>query len=173
MPRQTTPKRARKAAAGQDLTPQAASVLRQFRVIFNSVRKHFRAIESKVHLSGAHVWALGIIAEHPGIRVNDLAAAMQVHQSTASNLVRKMTADQLVVAERGETDRRHVHLFVSTLGRRLLDKAPLPYSGVLPDALNALDERTLARLRKDLSELISILSPQEDGAAIPLGQSER
>jgi DNA-binding MarR family transcriptional regulator len=172
VPSQTNKTPARKAATGEALTPEAAAVLRQFRVIFNSVRKHFRAIESRVHVSGAHVWALGIIAQHPGIRVNDLAAAMEVHQSTASNLVRKLTADRLAVSERGEADKRHVHLFASTAGVRLLKKAPLPYSGVLPNALLALDQRTLARLRKDLSELIRVLSPREDGAAIPLGQRD-
>lgn len=155
------------------LPPEATRVLRKFRVLFNSVRRHFRATETKVGLSGAQVWALGVIGEHPGIGVNDLADAMDVHQSTASNLLRALTAEGLVQADRDDADKRAVRLKATAKGRKLLKDAPGPYTGVLPEALVALEARTLKRLDRDLGTLIALVGPEEDGARIPLGQKRR
>lgn len=47
----------------------ARQVLRQFRVIFNAVKVHFRQVERESGLGGAQVWALSVVAESPGIGV--------------------------------------------------------------------------------------------------------
>lgn len=145
-------------------------MLRRFRVVFNSVRKHFRNTEEQAGASHAHVWALSIVRDHPGIGVNDLAAALDVHQSTASNLVRKLAAEGLVRIERSTGDRRAVHLNTTAAGTRLLKKAPNPFAGVLPDALLELDHATLRRLDRDLARLVAILSPNEDGSRVLMSQ---
>jgi hypothetical protein len=44
---------------------------------------------------------------------------------------------------------------------------------VLPDALKRLDQRTLARLDRDLARLIEELGADERGAGIPLGSDGR
>jgi DNA-binding MarR family transcriptional regulator len=88
----------------------AGRVLRRFRVVFNAVRTRFRSIESTVGVSGAQVWALGEVAANPGMGVNQLARTMDIHQSTASNLVRALLDAGLVISEKGEVDRRAVHL---------------------------------------------------------------
>jgi DNA-binding MarR family transcriptional regulator len=154
------------------MSPQAVRVLRQFRVVFNSVRKHFRATERKAGVSGAHVWALSLVQEHPQIAVGGLAHAMDVHQSTASNLVRLLLAEGLVAAERDPTDKRAVRLTISPKGRRILRSAPNPYEGVLPEALQELQSTTLRRMERDLAELIAILDPDQSGAHVPLGRGE-
>lgn len=72
------------------LTPQAAIVLRQFRVVFNAIKSHFQRVESQSGLGGAQLWALSIVSRHAGTEVGALAHAMDIHQSTASNLVRAL-----------------------------------------------------------------------------------
>ncbi|HSI55314.1 MAG TPA: MarR family winged helix-turn-helix transcriptional regulator [Ramlibacter sp.] len=155
------------------MTPEAVRVLRQFRVVFNSVRKHFRVTEKKAGISGAHVWALSVVKEHPHIGVGDLARAMDVHQSTASNLVRTLLAEELVAAEKDPADRRAVQLTITAKGNRVLRSAPNPYEGVLPEALHALKAGTLKRLERDLEELIAVLDPDHSGAHIPLGRADK
>lgn len=145
-------------------------MLRRFRVIFNSVRKHFRRTEEQARASHAHVWALSVVRDHPGIGVTELSAALDVHQSTASNLVRKLVAEGLVRQQRSDDDGRAVHLHATAAGSRLLKKAPSPYAGVLPDALLELDTLALKRLDRDLARLVAILSPNEDGAREPMSR---
>jgi DNA-binding MarR family transcriptional regulator len=162
----STPRRKAAAAASAD---PAARVLRRFRVVFNAVRSHFRAVETKAGVSGAQLWALSVVHAHPGIGVGELARAMDVHQSTASNLLRVLVEKSLVLAERGGEDRRAVQLQATARAARLLAKAPGPFAGVLPDALSRLDKATLARLDRDLARLIEELGADERGAGIPLG----
>jgi DNA-binding MarR family transcriptional regulator len=161
----------RRSSQGQiELSPQAIRVLRQFRVVFNSVRKHFRATEKKAGISGAHVWALSVVKEHPQVGVGGLARAMDVHQSTASNLVRTLVAEGLLAAEKDPADKRAVRLTISAKGKRVLRSAPNPYEGVLPEALQELKSATLKRLERDLGELIGVLDPDQSGAHVPLGR---
>lgn len=145
-------------------------MLRQFRVVFNAIKSHFRDVEKKAGIGGAQLWALSVIHSLPGIGVNDMAKAMDVHQSTASNLVRSLTELGLIVAERLASDRRAVQLSVSPAGMEVLRRAPGPFTGVLPEALAALDDKTLARLNTDLGKLISALGVDEKDGGIPLGQ---
>src|SRR3954471_21799876 len=159
-----------KSQAAEDVEP-ATRVLRRFRLVFNAVKSHFRAVETKAGISGAQLWALSVVHAQPGIGVGELARAMDIHQSTASNLLRALVEKGLVLAERGGTDRRAVQLQVSAKGGRLLAKAPGPFSGVLPEALARLDQRTLARLDRDLAVLIGELGVDERGAGIPLSDS--
>lgn len=148
----------------------AARVLRQFRQIFNAVKTHFQQIEKKVGLGGAQVWALSVIRDHPDIGVGELARSMNIHQSTASNLVRGLVERELVVAAKHAGDRRAVTLKLLPAGSRVLRRTPGPFAGVLPDALAALDDRTLKRLEADLAKLMQQLATDERAGQIPLSE---
>ena len=147
-----------------------AQVLRRFRVVFNAVKTHFQQIEKRAGVGGAQLWALSVIRASPGIGVNDLAKAMDVHQTTASNLVKALVLNEMVAAEKNGADRRAVQLRILPAGKRVLGRAPGPFSGVLPDALARLDSDTLARLDEDLALLIKVLAADERAASIPLAQ---
>ena len=150
----------------------AMHVLRRFRVVFNQVKTHFRQVERAAGISGAQAWALSVVEARPGLGTSALAEAMDVHQSTASNLVRGLVARQLLVSEHGAEDRREVQLHLTAKGRKALRKAPEPLAGVLPDALRRLDARTLARLDRDLARLVKELGADRSAGAIPLGNHD-
>lgn len=153
------------ATLGQeDGQASAAQVLRRFRQVFNAVKTHFQQVEKQVGVGGAQVWALSVIQECPDIGISDLARAMDIHQSTASNLVKILIERELVAAAKGETDRRSVRLRVRPAGARLLKLAPGPFTGVLPIALQSLDAATLQRLNDDLGQLIEALHADKRGA---------
>jgi DNA-binding MarR family transcriptional regulator len=143
-------------------------VLRRFRLVFNAIKSHFQQVEKKAGVGGAQLWALSVIQAQPGIGVNGLAAAMDIHQTTASNLVRSLAAEGMVSASRSATDRRTVQLQLLPAGQAVLSKAPGPFAGVLPEALASLDSETLERLDRDLARLIAVLKPDERAAGVPL-----
>jgi MarR family transcriptional regulator, organic hydroperoxide resistance regulator len=157
----------RAAAPAKDLPAQ---VLRRFRVVFNAIKTHFRQIEKSAGIGGAQLWALGIVSGQPGIGMTELARAMDVHQSTASNLVKSLVERDLIAAEKAGSDRRTVALRILAGGRKVLRSAPGPFAGVLPDALASLDARTLSRMDKDLAKLIAALDADEGGAGVLLGE---
>lgn len=146
----------------------AALALRQFRVVFNAVRTHFRQVEKDTGLGGAQVWAMSLIHKHPGLGVGEIATRMDIHQSTASNLIKVLLKKELITMLKSEHDKRVVELRVTPEGKKALKKMPGPFEGVLPDALRQLDEATLSNLNRDLEKLVLLLAADEDAGGIPL-----
>ncbi|MBB1076125.1 winged helix-turn-helix transcriptional regulator [Rhodoferax sp. 4810] len=153
-----------------DSAVQTAVVLRRFRVVFNAVRTHFKQVEKQVGLGGAQVWALSLIRDRPGIGLGDLARGMDVHQSTASNLVKGLMKKGLIRVDKGQVDKRQVQLLALPEALALLAQVPGPFEGVLPEALDKLPAQTLQRLDHDLAELIRLLKADEATGSIPLAQ---
>jgi DNA-binding MarR family transcriptional regulator len=151
-------------------TQPSTRVLRQFRVVFNSVKTHFRQVEREAGLGGAQLWALSVIQRRPGLGVTELARELDIHQSTASNLIKALVERGLVETSRHGVDRRSVALRIGAGGEEVLRSAPLPFAGVLPDALASLDAETLDRLERDLGKLIALLETDETSAKVPLSQ---
>jgi DNA-binding MarR family transcriptional regulator len=152
-----------------DTSPETR-VLRQFRVVFNAVKSHFRQVERLSGVGGAQLWALSVIERRPGIGVTDLSRELDIHQSTASNLIKSLTERGLLTAAREGMDRRSVALRIAPEGEAVLRSAPMPFAGVLPDALASLDPDTLGRLEHDLSKLILMLEADEASGKVPLAQ---
>jgi DNA-binding MarR family transcriptional regulator len=151
-------------------TPSETRVLRQFRVVFNAVKSHFRQVEREAGVGGAQLWALSVIERRPGIGVTELSRELDIHQSTASNLIKSLSERGLVKAAREGMDRRSVSLRIAPEGEAVLKSAPMPFAGVLPDALSTLDPATLERLEQDLGKLISLLEADEASAKLLLSQ---
>lgn len=140
------------AKAGGATRPKAVDpameALQHFRLIFKSVKKHFHWVEQQTGVNGAQLWALAVVVEQPGLKVSELAKALAIHQSTASNLVDKLVKQKLLRRERSERDQRIVHLLPEPAGIGLVKAAPRPFQGVLPDALRRLPAARLTELNE-------------------------
>jgi DNA-binding MarR family transcriptional regulator len=154
--------------APQNTAASSARVLRQFRLIFSSIRRHFQTIEKIAGVGGAQIWALSLIAQTPGMAVTQLAHAMDIHQSTASNLVRALLKAGFIHNEKSAHDKRVAELYPLPEGLKLLKKVPGPYTGVLPTALDELVPETLSNLERDLDALIKKLDVDEASAQTPM-----
>jgi DNA-binding MarR family transcriptional regulator len=110
------------------------------------------------------------ILKDAGLAANgvDLALQMDIHQSTASNLVSHLLRKGLVVSQRSEQDRRNVVLSPTPSGHALLASAPNPHEGVLPVALQQLPPHTLQTLHEHLGQLLHVLQPDQRSARVPL-----
>lgn len=168
-PRKVPPSKVPMLAPAEPPEP-AVRVLRRFRTVFNAVKTHFQQVQRSAGIGGAQLWALSVIEAEPGIGVGGLAKAMDIHQSTASNLLKALLKLDLVSTHRDGADRRALRLRVTPAGGRVLRKAPGPFAGVLPDALAQLDAEVLARLDQDLGLLLHKLQADEHAAGIPLAQ---
>ena len=147
-------------------------VLEQFRVIVKSIRRHYQDVERRAGLSGAQLWALAQIASEPGARVGELARALAIHQSTASNLLRALETRGLVARERRGRDLRTVQLYASRQGARVLAGAPRPLIGVLQQALSGLPAVRLRALHAELAHVIALMKRRQVAAARALPLSE-
>jgi len=156
--------------AQETQTIPSSQVLRRFRVVFNAIRSHFKQIEKQVGLGGAQVWALSVVRDHPGIGMGGVAKNMDIHQSTASNLIKTLLRRELISLAKSPQDRRNVHLHVLPAGLAVLGQVSGPFEGVLPLALAKLPQDTLQRLDQDLGQLIVLLKADEAAGGIPLAE---
>jgi DNA-binding MarR family transcriptional regulator len=145
------------------------AVLELFRVVFRSIQRHYRSVQTRAGIGGAQLWALAQVAKSPGLKVGDLARGLAVHQSTASNLIRDLESLTLLTRRRQNEDKRMVLLYASSKGLAVLKRAPRPLIGVLQQALSELPSSNLNALRRDLSRLIAAMQSVDSSAsAMPL-----
>ncbi|MCB1902067.1 MarR family winged helix-turn-helix transcriptional regulator [Cognatazoarcus halotolerans] len=139
------------------------SVLQRFRVLIRTAQRHSQWVERQSGVTGAQLWALQELSEVPGLKVGELARCMALHQSTASNMVDKLETSGLIRRERGSADQRVVRLYPTEAGLALLERAPSPARGVLPEALRRLDADALERLHMDLDVVITQIQHLDEG----------
>ncbi len=99
---------AKKPNRARELTDLQMQVLRQFRLIYGSVKQHFREVEERCGISGSQVWLLREVATAPGTGVSRLAERLSIHQSTCSLLVEKLVGAGLIAKTRSAEDQRRV-----------------------------------------------------------------
>jgi DNA-binding MarR family transcriptional regulator len=155
-------KRQRRRRAQPDA---GTAVLRSFRIIYGSVRKHFREVQRTCGISGSQLWILHEIAKSQGIGVSDLAVKLSIHQSTCSQLVEKLVRAGYVRKARGSGDQRRVDLALTGAGRRILARAPGPTEGVLPEAIAELSPAQRRALGRNLDAVIAALDLIDEQAA--------
>lgn len=131
--------------------------LQSLRLIYASARWHDAQVRRSVAISGSQLWALSEVAGREGMGVNDLAERMALHQTTASNLANALAKKGLIRRLRDGSDRRFVHLHVTSEGRRALKQSPGPHPGLLVDALRKIDSQHLGRLHRDLEALVRLM----------------
>lgn len=154
--------------AGSRHRDTALRVLMQFRQAANSAKRHFRWIGDQCGVSGVHVWALWELSQAPGASVSDVARALAIHQSTASNLLDRLTRAGLLRRERGRADQRVSRLFVTPAGAALLRRAPSPVRAMLLQALVDLSDADLRQLETLLARLLAHMKVDRSAATRPL-----
>lgn len=144
---------------------RALEVLKQFRLVYGSVRQHFRDIEAHCGVSGSQLWLLHEVSQAPGIGVSELARRLAIHQTTCSQLVEKLVTHGYLVKRRSREDQRRVGLTLRPAAAAVLKDAPGPAEGVLPEALVGLSGATLQALARDLAAVIAGLRRLDAAAA--------
>ncbi|CAG0960868.1 putative HTH-type transcriptional regulator YusO [Methylophilaceae bacterium] len=144
----------------------ASSTLKNFRIIFNSVRKHLSQIEALCGVSSSQLWVLWELHKSPGLRVTELAGKLSIHQSTASNLIEKLVKKSLISKKREDQDQRVVRLYLTQAGMEVILKAPGSPRGVLRDALDHLSIQDLLSLQQSLECLIGKIRLKDEADAL-------
>ncbi len=107
-------------------TQLSLDVLQQFRVIYGSMRQHFRDVENRCGLPGSQMWVLQEVQQEQGIGITELAARMGIHQSTCSLLVEKLVVSGCISKVRRKSDRRRIGLGLGPGALDILSRLPGP-----------------------------------------------
>lgn len=132
--------------------------------VFSKVLKLVRRVQTGMQnidishgLSGSQLWALWQISAQPGQRVSELADALHIHPSTASNLLDKLETSGLVRRERRDIDNRVVRLYLSAAGLKLVKEVPGPMKGKLRQALQQVPAPILVGLFMGVTAVLDLI----------------
>lgn len=141
-------------------------ILQKFRIIVSAAQKYSQRVEKQLGVTGAQLWIMKEIDVTPGLRVGEVAKKLAIHQTTASNLLDALEKKEMICKSRMKTDQRIVNLTLTDTGRSLLQKAPEPVRGLLPEALSQLKEEDLARLGECMDVLLKSIQQVDEGFAL-------
>ena len=144
----------------------ATDALKKFRIIFSSVKTHLGEIEAQCGVSSSQLWVLWELHKSPGLKVTELALKLSIHQSTASNLIEKLSKRTLITKKREDADQRVVRLYLTETGLSLVMQAPSYPRGILRDALDDLDIEELQQLQQSLNILIGKIRLKNEADAM-------
>lgn len=137
--------------------PEVRATLDAFRRIVQALRvgSDGRRVTG---VSGAQLFALQQIADHPHASVNDVAARTFTHQSSVSVVIRRLVDARLVAKVPAADDRRRTRLSLTAKGKRVLDRVRGSVQQDLVSALSGLpaaDRRALARLMTTVAQAVT------------------
>lgn len=125
--------------------------------LVRTVQSGMQVIDQSHGLSGSQLWALWCISARPGLKVSELAEAMVIHHSTASNMLDKLERQGLMMRERQQDDSRVVRLKLTTAGAEIVSNTPGPLQGRMRQALQQMPEEVRAGLNLGLCTLLESL----------------
>lgn len=138
------------------------NTLKQLRIVIRAAHRHSNWIEKQCGVSGAQLWIMQELNETPGLRVGEIAKKLAIHQTTTSNLLLSLEKRGYVFKMRDPTDQRVVKLALSEQGMDLLNRAPKPARGLLPEALRKLDQDGLSQLNAGLQLLLEVIELEDE-----------
>ena len=135
-------------------TRTGLDVLEQLRVVVRLAGAHSASLERATGVPGMQLWVLHEVAADDGLKVGELAQRLRVHQTTMSNLLRRLEARGLVRKGRSAHDGRVVHIHLAPAGRKALKRSPGTTRGLLPSVLDAMSATELRKIHQGLAVLL-------------------
>jgi DNA-binding MarR family transcriptional regulator len=130
-------------------------VMDSLRAISQYIQRYSKSLEKDYSLSASQLLAMWTIKESHQLRVSDIASALSIHLSTASNMLDKIESKKLIKRVRGEgKDLRAVYIRLTKRGENVLAKTPHPSQGNLATALRTIGDKEINSLTRNLGKLI-------------------
>lgn len=125
--------------------------------LVRAVQSGMQSIDATQGMSGSQLLALWQISAQPGLRVAELAEALHIRPSTASNLLDKIEVRGLVRRERSDADNRVVRLYLNDSGINVVRDLPGPLQGRLRYALRKMPLPVLNGLVFGLTSVLDLM----------------
>jgi DNA-binding MarR family transcriptional regulator len=132
---------------------ELSAVVNALRRIVRAVRVSSHTAEETLGISGARLFVLQQLAEHPAASLSELAGRTLTDQSSVSVVVSRLVESKLVARKTSAQDKRRAELSLTAAGRALLRKAPEAAQARLVTALRKVSSRDLRVTAKVLESL--------------------
>jgi len=146
-----------KPNAGDDVK----AIMDGLRLLMKFIRDSSQDVEQMVGITTAQLFVLQALSQEPFLSINDLAARTFTHQSSVSVVAAKLVAKGYARRAPSEQDRRRVVLNVTTKGKALLRRAPVPAQNTLVANIAEMPVNDRRSLRNGLVALACTLKHEK------------
>jgi DNA-binding MarR family transcriptional regulator len=143
-----------------DLAGRLFGVVGRFR---RQLRRSTGGGFDRTGLTQSQAELLRLVGRRPDISVREAAAELGLAANTASTLVSRLSAENLLIRSVDSADRRVGRLRLTEAAQDVADRSRLARRAALADALRALDDNQIEDLTKGLaviSELTRLLQEE-------------
>lgn len=137
-------------------------VLDAFRNLVKALRLADRAGLKRHGIGSAQLFVLHELNRESPLSVNELADRTATDQSTVSVVVNKLAMKGFVVRARSDADARRAELALTTKGRQLVRKLPLPIQQSLIMSVRQLPATRVRALADMLEQIVSAVDLSEE-----------
>jgi DNA-binding MarR family transcriptional regulator len=125
-----------------------------------------RMAQGRTGISGAQLFVLRTLAQHPGLSINDLAERTMTHQSSVSVVVSRLLVRGLVARAPSPDDRRRQLVTLTARGRALYHRSPPVAQERIVEAVRKLSPARRHGLSDGLQALAKALCASPRGASM-------
>lgn len=139
--------------------------LKALRRILRASELGNRQLSTTTGLTPSQLLVLQEIGERGDVTPTELSAALQFGQATITNIADRLESAGLVTRQRGERDKRRIHLAATEAGKRTIALAPDMLQARFSEKFAALPEWEQAMILAGLGRLADILGVARSDAA--------
>jgi DNA-binding MarR family transcriptional regulator len=137
-----------------------SAIVGGLRRVVRALELYSQEVRRDFGLTAPQLWALKTLGRTGPLTVNDLAAALHVHQSSASLLVNRLERRGLVRRLRRPEDRRFVRIEPTDRALALMTEAPEPAQGRLLHGLCGMPPARLRNIRRAVEDLVGAMEAE-------------
>ncbi|MCP4130405.1 MAG: MarR family transcriptional regulator [bacterium] len=129
-------------------------------ILFKALRSVYRFERLEVEefdLSYPQIYLLKYLKRNPGVRISEIAEEMKMKIFGATRLVDQLEEKEFLKRKRDSNDKRNIFVFISTKGKRMLQKIEDHSFSTIMTNLETFDEEDLLALVKLTTNLDKIL----------------
>ena len=139
-------------------------IVQGLRRIVKALHTYSQDVRNAYGLTGPQLWALKTLQRDGRMSTGRLAAALAVHQSSASILLDRLNKRGLIRRIRGRLDHRFVDIELTKRGAALATDAPEAAQGRLLHALEAMPPREVRKIRHAVDRLVQAMEASDVNA---------
>jgi DNA-binding MarR family transcriptional regulator len=163
-------RRTRRGTTSSEKRADTTKIVQGLRRIVKALHAYSQDVHQAYGLTGPQLWALKTIEAHRRLSIGQMAAALAVHQSSASILVTRLEKRGLIRRTRGRGDQRVVELELTKRGATVVAGAPEAAQGRLLHSLEAMKPSLVREIRQCLDRPVAAMEATDMKARFFFGE---
>lgn len=135
------------------------------RKIIRAIDMRSRQLSKEVGMTGPQLLILHKVGKQSGVMVREIAEDINLSSATVTSILDRMEDHNLVQRIRSTQDKRKVGVFLTELGEKALETAPMPFQEHFTNRFNSMEQWEQSQMVATLQRIASMMDAQDVDAS--------